>query len=340
MSDGSRICDGTTPDTASRRAWSATFSDPKIAYGEALVDLIDEGLPVVVVEADVMIASGGTAVLEAYPERAVQVGIAEQNAVGVAAGLADAGLIPFVNAFGVTLSRRAADQVWQSVAFSEMNVKLNGMYSGFTAEANGATHQALEDIAIMRAFPGMVIMEPADCQELRQAARCAAEYVGPVYLRTSRIEVPDVCEEAQPPFRIGEAVLLRPGDDVTIVAGGIMVQFALRAHDLLAADGIGARVVNPRTIKPLDEQMILRCAKETGAIATVEDHSVIGGLGGGIAEFLSREWPTPLQFVGIQDKFGNSGEFSDLIQAYQMDVPDIVNAVKRVLAAKERIARR
>ena len=334
MNSRLRLDDGATPVVDTQGNWTATFSEAKVAYGETLVDLIDEGMPIVVVEADLMIASGGAVVMKAHPERVVQVGIAEQNAVGVGAGLADAGLIPFVNAFAVTLSRRAADQVWQSVAFSDMNVKLNGMYSGFTAEANGATHQSLEDIAIMRTFAKMVIMEPADCQELRQAVRVAAEHIGPVYLRNSRIALPDICDEAQPPFEIGKAVMLRPGDDVTIIAGGVMVQFALQAHDVLAAEGIGARVVNPRTIKPLDEQMVLRCAKETAAVVTIENHSIIGGLGGTVAEFLGRTWPTPLEFVGIHDKFGNSGTFSDLIQAYHMDVPDIVTAVKQVLATK------
>ena len=320
--------DGTEVNSA------ATFSEASIAYGETLAELISEDQPVVVVEADVMKASGGAFVLESYPNHVVQVGIAEQNAVGVGAGLAQMGLIPFVNTFAVTLSRRAADQVWQAVAFNRTNVKLNGMYSGFTAEENGATHQALEDLAIMRAYPGMVILEPADCHELRQAVRAAVEYTGPLYLRNSRIKLPDICDMNQPPLVIGEAAMLRTGDDVTIIASGIMLQYALKAHDVLAAEGISARVVNPRTIKPLDEKTVLGCAKETGAVVTVEDHNVIGGLGDAVASLLSENWPTPLKRVGIRDKFGNSGSFSHLIGAYGMDVPDIVSAAREVLQRK------
>jgi transketolase len=313
----------------------ALFSDSaRGAYAEALIDLMDEGKPVVIVEADLMKSAGTAPVMERYPDRVVQVGIAEQNAVGVAAGLAEMGLIPFVDTFAVLLSRRSADQVWMVVAFSDMNVKLTGLYSGFTTGTNGPTHQSLEDVAIMRSFPNMVIMEPADCSELRQAVRVAAEYEGPVYIRSVRGDMPAMCSEAEPPFEIGQAVMLRPGNDATIIASGVMVQFALEAHEVLAGEGIEARVVNPRTIKPLDEEMVLRCAKETGAVVTVEDHSIIGGLGGAVAEFLSETWPTPLKRVGVQDRFGDAGTFEWLLQAYGMDVPHIVTAVKEVLVKK------
>ena len=327
-----------SPDTlieAMKHDIAALFSDSaRGAYVEALLGLMDEGKPVVLVEADLMKSAGTAPVAARYPDHVVQVGVAEQNAVGVAAGLADMGLIPFVNTFAVLLSRRSADQVWMAVAFSDANVKLTGLYSGFTTGTNGPTHQSLEDVAIMRTFPNMVIIEPADCRELRQAVRVAAEYVGPVYIRSVRGDLPATCSEEAPALEIGRAVMLRPGNDVTIIASGIMVQYALEASDALGEEGIRARVVNPRTIKPLDEEMVLRCAEETGAIVTVEDHSVIGGLGGAVAEFLSETRPTPMKRIGVRDKFGDAGTFEWLIQHYEMDVPHIVAAAKEVMGRR------
>jgi transketolase len=315
----------------------ALFADSaRGAYAEALLELMDEGAPVVIVEADLLKSAGTAPVLDRYPDRVIQVGVAEQNAVSLAAGLADMGLVPFVDTFAVLLSRRSADQVWMAVAFSDMNVKLTGLYSGFTTGTNGPTHQSLEDLAIMRTFPNMVIIEPASCGELREAVRLAAEWVGPVYVRNVRGDMPAVCVEDEPPLEIGKALMLRPGDDATIIASGIMVQYAVEASAELARDGIKARVVNPRTIKPLDEEMVLRCARETGAIVTVEDHGVVGGLGGAVAEFLSETWPTPLRRIGVRDKFGDAGTFEWLIQHYGMDVPHIVDAVKGVIDRKVR----
>lgn len=311
-----------------------TMGNNRTVYAETLLDMMAEGKPVVVVEADLMAAAGTAPVFERYPERAFNVGVAEQNGVGVAAGLADMGLIPFFDTFAVLLCRRSVDQVWMAACFNKKNVKLNGMESGFTTGTNGVTHQALEDISMLRAIPNIVILEPADCTELAQAVRAAAEYVGPVYLRNVRKELPVILSEEQPPFRIGQAVMLRPGNDVTLVASGIMAQFALHAADLLADEGISARVVNPRTIKPLDEEMILRCARETGAIVTVENHSITGGLGGAVAEFLSENCPTPLKRVGVRNKFGNAGNFDYLIHQYEMDTPYIVAAAKEILARK------
>jgi transketolase len=304
-------------------------------YGQTLLDMMQEGKPVVVVEADLMRAAGTAPVFEQYPERAFNIGVAEQNAVGVAAGMADMGLIPFFDTFAVLLCRRAVDQVWMAACFNRKNVKLNGMESGFTTGTNGVTHQALDDIAMLRSFPNLVILEPADCTELAQAVRAAAEYVGPVYLRNVRNELPVILREDEPPFRIGQAVELRSGSDVTIVASGIMAQYGLYAADVLADEGISARVVNPRTIKPLDEEMVLRCARETGAMVTVENHSITGGLGGAIAELLSENCPTPLKRVGVRNKFGNAGNFDYLIRLYEMDTPYIVAAAKEVLAKKK-----
>jgi len=314
---------------------ASLFSDTtRAAYAETLLDMMDQGWPIVLVEAD-LIKSAGTAPVQArYPERVIDVGVAEQNAVGIAAGLADMGLIPFVNTFAVLLSRRCADQVWMAVAFMDMNVKLYGLYSGFTTGTNGPTHQSLEDVAILRSFPNMVILEPADCQEMREAVRAAAEHVGPVYIRSVRGDLPLLNDKAQPPLEIGKAAMLRQGDDVTLIAAGVMVSLALQAHARLASQGIRARVVNARTLKPLDEDMVLRCAHETGAVVTIEDHSVIGGLGGAVAELLSEHYPTPLRRIGVRDQFGDAGEFDWLIQKYEMDVPHIVAAAQEVLARK------
>ena len=312
---------------------ASLFTDSaRATYAQALIDLMDDGLPVVVVEADLIKSSGTAPVQAKYPERVIDVGVAEQNAVGMASGLADMGLIPFVDTFAVLLSRRCADQVWMAVAFSEQNVKLYGLYSGFTTGTNGPTHQSLEDVAVLRAFPNIVIMEPADCKEMREMVYAAAAYEGPVYIRSVRGDLPAINDESEADVEIGKAALLRQGDDATIIASGIMVPLALEAHDRLAAEGIAARVVNVRTIKPLDAETILHCARETGAVVTVEDHSIIGGLGGAVAELLSEEHPTPLRRVGVKDQFGDAGEFEWLIQKYEMDVPHIVEAVRCVIA--------
>ena len=313
---------------------SALFSDnTRAAYSGAVGDLIAEGRNIVLVEADVMKAAGTLPVRERYPDRVIQVGIAEQNAVGVAAGLADMGFIPIVETFAVLIGRRALDQVWMAVAFSGANVKLAGLYSGFTTAENGATHQSLEDLSVLRAIPEIVILEPVDPRELVQMVRAAVDHVGPVYLRTVRGSLPVIYEEL-PAFEIGKAVVIAPGDDLAILASGVMVQYALTARNLLAEQGIRARVVNPRTIKPLDDETVLRCAEETGCIVTVEDHGVTGGLGSAVAELLGEQRPTPLRRVGVRDRFGDSGSFAQLIEKYQMDPPAIAEAALSVLSMK------
>ncbi len=324
-----------TVQEAMKQDRSALFTDTaRATYAQALINLLAEGRPIVVVECDLLKSSGTAPVRDRYPDRVVNVGVAEQNAVGMAAGLADMGLVPFVDTFAVLLSRRCADQVWMAVAFSNKNVKLYGLYSGFTTGTNGPTHQSLEDVAILRSFPNMTILEPADCKELREAVRSAAMHVGPVYIRSVRGDLPPILDPAEPDFVIGRAAQLRPGSDATIVASGVMVPVALEAREQLAADGLSVRVVNARTLKPLDVEMLLRCARETGAIVTVEDHGVTGGLGGAVAEFLSENWPTPLKRIGVHDQFGDAGSFDWLIQKYGMDVPHIVAAAKEVVGRK------
>lgn len=318
-----------------RRDKASLFADTAhAAYAETLLDLIGEGKPLVIVEADLMKSAGTAPVAERYPDRVIQAGVAEQNAVSLAAGLAEMDLIPFVDTFAVLLSRRAADQIWMAVAFSDHNVKLFGLYSGFTTGNNGPTHQSLEDVAILRSYHNMIILEPADCQELRQAVRVAADYRGPVYLRSVRGDLPALLDPSEPPFVIGKAAVLRPGNDATVVASGIMVQYALQAHEILIQHGICARVVDARTIKPLDEEVVLRCARETGAIVTVEDHGVIGGLGGSVAELLGEQCPTPMRRIGVRGPFGDAGTWEWLLEKYGMDVPHIVAAVQKVVSQK------
>lgn len=324
-----------TVQEAMKHDKSALFTDTtRATYAQTLIDLLDEGKPIAVVECDLLKSAGTAPVRDRYPDRVLNVGVAEQNAVGIASGLADMGLIPFVDTFAVLLSRRCADQVWMAVAFSDKNVKLYGLYSGFTTGTNGPTHQSLEDIAILRSFPNMIILEPADCKELRECVRAAAEHVGPVYIRSVRGDLPQIVDQAEPAFEIGKAITLRPGNDSTIIASGIMLPLALKARNVLSEEGIQARVVNPRTLKPLDEATIIACARETGAVVTVEDHGVIGGLGGAVAEFLSENWPVPMKRIGVRDSFGDAADFDWLIQKYEMDVPHIVAAVKEVVARK------
>ena len=316
---------------------AAIFTDSaRAVYSQALLDLIEAGKPIVSVEADVMKAAGTAPVQERYPDRIVQLGVAEQNAVGVAAGLAEMGWIPFVNVFAVLLGRRAFDQVWMAVAFNEMNVKLHGLYSGFTTATNGPTHQSLEDIAVMRTLPNMVILEPADCNGLREAVFAAANHAGPVYIRNVRGDLPPCVGGDDQPYKIGKAALLRQGDDVSLIASGVMVQIVRQAAEELAKDGIEARVINIRTIKPLDEETVLQAAKETGAIVTVEDHGITGGLGSAVSEFLGETWPTPVKRIGVRDRFGDAGSFEWLIQAYEMDVPHIVAAAKEAMISRDR----
>ena len=325
---GGELREATGKDTSALSA-----DNTRAAYSGAVGDLISEGRNIVLVEADVMKSAGTLPVRERYPERVIQVGIAEQNAVGVAAGLADMGFIPIVETFAVLIGRRALDQVWMAVAFSGANVKLAGLYSGFTIAENGATHQSLEDLAVLRAIPEIVILEPADPRELVQMVRAAVDHVGPVYLRTVRGSLPDIYEEL-PGFEIGKAIVVASGDDLTILASGVMVQYALTARNLLAEQGVEARVVNPRTIKPIDAETVIRCAEETGCIVTVEDHGVTGGLGSAVAELLGECRPTPMKRVGVRDRFGDSGSFAQLIEKYQMDPPAIAEAALSVLRMK------
>jgi len=307
---------------------------PREAFGKTLVELAREDARIVALDADLASSTRMVYFAEEFPERFFQLGIAEQNMVGVAAGMALAGKIPFAGSFAVFTSRRAADQVAISVAHAGLNVKLVGAYPGIVSGNNGATHQAMEDIAIMRGIPHMVVLDPADDIEMAGAVRAAVAYNGPVYLRSTRDAWPRVCPEDYK-FEIGKALRVRDGKDLTLIGCGMMTSQCALAADLLAKEGISARVVNMATLKPIDMNAIVSAARETGAIVTAENHNIYGGLGGAVAEVLVEHAPVPMKRIGILDCYGECGRNPDLLAKYKMSVDDIVAAAKEVLQRKK-----
>lgn len=298
-------------------------------FGEGILEAAREHEHVVALSADLTESNRLDAFREAFPDRFIEVGVAEQHLVGLAAGLAHVGKIPFAASFAVFSPGRSWDQVRVSVCYSKRNVKLYGGHAGITVGKDGATHQALEDIAIMRVLPGMTVLVPADATEMRKATLAAATFSGPVYLRGGRAKLPLVTRE-EDDFVIGQARIMRRGKDVTIVACGIMVGQALEAARLLSKSGVDAEVINMHTIKPVDEQRLIRSARKTRCVVTAEEHQVHGGLGSAVAEVLSRSEPVPIAFVAVRDTFGESGEPDALLQKYHLLPQDIVNAVMRV----------
>ena len=303
---------------------------PREAYGEALVELGGKNPDVVVLDGDVANSSRTSLFRDTFPDRFYQVGIAEQNMFCIAAGMTTMGFVPFACTFAVFASKRACDQVSISIAYPKLNVKISGAYGGIPTGRAGATHQAVQDVAIMRAMPNMTVISPADAYETKQAVFASAEFEGPVYLRTLRCECPVLFDEGHD-FQIGKGYILRQGKDVTIIANGIMTSKALTAADLLSKEGIEARVLHLPTIKPLDEEMIIAAATETGSVVTVEDHSVLGGMGGAVAELLSEKHPTPVLRIGIPDRFGESGDDEAIYSSYGMNVENIVERTKAFL---------
>ena len=296
------------------------------AYGKTLVELGEENDNIVVLEADLMKASGTKVFQDKFPDRLFQIGVAEQNMIGVAAGLAVEGKIPFASTFAVFATKRACDQVSVSVAYPRLNVKVVGTYCGLSV-AYGATHQSVQDIAIMRAMPNMVVIAPADTIELAKAIRVIADYNGPVYLRTVRGTMPRIFDDSHE-FEIGKASVLADGDAATIISTGVMTSKAISAANILKSEGIKVRVINMPTIKPIDEQAIIDAVRDTGLIVTVENHSVIGGLGSAVCEVTARRCPAVVRRVGIDDKFGFTGPFEWSLKHFKFDVPDIINAVR------------
>lgn len=303
------------------------------AFGKGLVEAGTRNDRVVVLDADLATSTRTSMFASEIPDRFIQVGIAEQNMVGLAAGLATVGYIPFACTFATFMSKRACEQVSISVAYRRLNVKLVGAYSGLYTGKTGATHQSLEDVAIMRAIPNMVVVVPADAVQLRQALDAIIAYDGPVYLRVPRDAYPVIFGDSYR-FELGKAVILREGDDATIIVTGIMTHTALTAADEIAKEGVQVRVVNVPTIKPIDREMICQAARETGAIVTVENHSIVGGLGSAVAEVVTQDWPVPVVRVGTRDVFGESGSNEDLAVKYGLTVDAVREAVARGLRAK------
>lgn len=298
------------------------------SYGESLAALADKYPNLVVLDADLAAATKTGVFKKACPERFFDCGIAEANMMGVAAGLATAGKIPFASTFAMFAAGRAFEIVRNSIGYPHLNVKIGATHAGITVGEDGATHQCNEDIALMRTIPGMVVMCPADDVEAKAAVRAAVEYDGPVYIRFGRAAVPVINDRPDYKFEIGKGTVVREGTDVTIVATGICVDSALGAAEKLAAEGISAEVINICTIKPLDEDIIIKSAKKTGKVVTAEEHSVIGGLGSAVCDALCKSYPTPVYKIGMQDCFGESGSAAALIQKYKLDAQGVYEQVK------------
>ena len=301
------------------------------SYGNALVELGREHTDLVVLDADLAGATKTEIFKKAFPERHVDCGIAECNMAGIAAGMSTCGYVPFMSSFAMFAAGRAFEQVRNSIGYPHLNVKIGATHAGITVGEDGATHQCNEDIALMRTIPGMVVMCPADDVEAKAAVKAAAEYEGPVYLRFGRAACPVINDRPDYKFEIGKGNVVREGSDVTIVATGICVGNALEAAEMLAADGISAEVINICTIKPLDEELIVKSAKKTGKVVTAEEHSVIGGLGSAVCDALCKSYPVPVKKIGMQDTFGESGSAAALVEKYQLDGKGIYAQVKEFM---------
>lgn len=307
-----------------------TVEAPRDAFGQELVELARENPRIVVLDADLASSTRVIYFAEQFPERFFQMGVAEQNMMGVAAGMALMDKIPFVSTFAVFASRRACDQVAISVAHSGLNVKIVGAYTGIVSGNNGATHQPVEDVAIMRGIPGILVLDPSDDVEMRQVVRAIVDFEGPVYLRVTRDPWPRV----SPPgyrFQIGKAVQVRAGKDITLIGSGMMSSQCAAAADLLAQSGIDARVLHMPTLKPIDVEAIVSASEETGKIVTAENHNIYGGLGSAVAEALVEHAPAPMRRVGIQDCYGECGTNAELLEKYQMSPRHIADVARSML---------
>ncbi len=298
------------------------------SYGNALVEVGKEHEDLIVLDADLAGATKTNIFKKAFPERHWDIGIAEANMTGIAAGLATCGKVPFISSFAMFAAGRNFEQVRNSIGYPHLNVKIGATHAGISVGEDGATHQCLEDIALMRTIPGMVVINPADDVEARAAVHAAYDHVGPVYLRFGRLPVPVFNDEATYKFEIGKGVVLKEGTDVTIFATGLCVKEALDAEKLLAADGIHAEIINIHTIKPIDRELVVASAKKTGKVVTVEEHSVIGGLGSAVCDVLCEEAPTKVLKIGVNDVFGESGPALELLHKYELDGEGIYKKVK------------
>lgn len=298
------------------------------SYGNALVEVGKEHEDLIVLDADLAGATKTGIFKKAFPERHWDIGIAEANMTGIAAGLAACGKVPFISSFAMFAAGRNFEQVRNSVGYPHLNVKIGATHAGISVGEDGATHQCLEDIALMRTIPGMVVINPADDVEARAAVRAAYDYVGPVYLRFGRLAVPVFNDEATYRFELGKGIVLKEGSDVTIFATGLCVKETLEAEKLLEKDGIDAEIINIHTIKPIDRELVVKSAVKTGKVVTVEEHSVIGGLGSAVCDVLCEEAPTRVLKIGINDVFGESGPALELLHKYELDAEGIYRKVK------------
>ena len=299
-------------------------------YGKALVDLGKEHDDIVVLDADLAGSTKTGMFGKAYPDRHFNCGIAEADMMSVAAGLAASGLTPFASSFAMFASGRAYEQIRNSIGYPQLNVKIGASHGGMSVGEDGASHQCCEDFALMRSIPGMVVICPADGVEAEAATKAAYAHQGPVYLRMGRLAVPVFHEEGFQ-FQIGKGEVMRDGDDVAIIANGLMVYEAIQAGDILAEKGINARIINMSTVKPLDEELVLKAAKECGKVITCEEHSVIGGLGEAVCSFLSENYPTPVKRIGVNDQFGFSGPAAEVLKAFGLCAENIVNVTREFL---------
>lgn len=302
------------------------------SYGNALIEIGKENPNLVVLDADLAAATKTGMFKKVFPERHIDCGIAESNMAGVAAGLSLTGKIPFMSSFAMFAAGRAFEQVRNSIAYPHLNVKIGATHAGISVGEDGATHQCCEDLALMRTIPGMIVMNPSDDVEAKAAVKAALDHEGPVYIRFGRLAVPVINDRPDYKFEIGKGVVLREGTDVTIIATGLEVGESLEAAEKLAADGISAKVINIHTIKPLDEDLVVAAAQETGKVVTVEEHSVIGGLGSAVCDCLSAKAPTKVMKIGVNDTFGESGPALELIKKYGLDADSIYAKVKAFVA--------
>ena len=298
------------------------------SYGNALVELGKEHDNLVVLDADLAAATKTGIFQKVFPDRHIDCGIAEANMTGIAAGLSTTGKVPFISTFAMFAAGRAYEQVRNSIGYPHLNVKIGATHAGISVGEDGATHQCNEDIALMREIPGMVVINPCDDIEAKAAVKAAFEYVGPVYLRFGRLAAPIINDSPDYKFEIGKGNVLKTGKNITIIATGLLVSYTLEAAEMLAKDGIEAEVINIHTIKPLDKELVVASAKKTQKVVTVEEHSIIGGLGSAVAEVLCEEAPTKLKRIGIKDVFGESGPATELIHKYELDAEGIYRQVK------------
>ena len=302
-------------------------------YGKALLELCEKRKDVMVLDADVAKSTRTVWVRDQYPEHFLDMGISEQDMVGTAAGLALSGMIPFCSTYCVFLAGRAWDQIRTTVCYNKLNVKLGGAHAGISVGPDGATHQALEDVALMRVLPNMTVIVPCDAEETRKATLAMAELNGPCFVRFGREAVPVVTDESTP-FQVGKARLCRDGSDVAVLANGPMVYEAMNAAEALAKEGVSVRVIDLHTVKPLDEEAVILAARETGCIVTAEEHQVHGGMGSAVAECLAANCPVPMEMVGVQDSFGESGQPQELMDKYGLNQENIEAKIRAVLKRK------